>query len=213
MSRSVGRHLPATFLALALLLVGCDGRADNISEHHLPAEARQLEGDLPPTDPLALEPLYGEALAALGVELTARGGLIDRNGTYEVSAEGTHLALYVAPIGERTNDEYVDGIVELAKLLLPDVFDRWPGLETFDICQEAPQDNETAYVSTITQLDLWRSASDTIDWERVELADLLRASEQDDRVVVRVMSDLRMHPRVAEARREARNGDRDGWGS
>ncbi len=218
------RTLAATCMMAAALLAGCsDGEAmDDQPEvaDEQPAEdaaadrdPSELDDDLPPADPLALEALYGDELAELGVHLTDRGGLIDRTGGYESSSEGTHLALYVAPIGDRTDDEYVDGIVELARLFLPDVFDRWPGLETFDVCQELPEDEETGYVSTVTQIDIGRSAAADLDWDTVELADLVRASEVDETFALRVMGDLQMHPKVIEAQRTAGNGGRDGWGS
>lgn len=173
-----------------------------------------LDGDLPPIDPLALEPLYGEPLAAAGVELTDRGGLIDRTEGYEVSAEGTHLALYVSPIGDRSDEEYVDGIVELARVFLMDVFERWPTLESFDICQELSEDQvEDDYVRPVTQIDISREAASVIDWEHATLVDLYTAAAEDDEVTVRAIGELQSHPRLVEARREAGGEERSGWGS
>ena len=174
--------------------------AEAADDRPLPDE---LEGELPPVDPLALEPLYGDALAALGVELTDRGGLIDRSDGYEVSEDGTHLALYVAPIGDRSDDEYVDGIVELAQLFLPEVFERWPGLETFDVCQELPEDEETGHVSTVTQIDLARDVARTIDWATVDLVDLLQVDRTSETFALRIYGDLARHDRVAAAQDEA----------
>ncbi len=172
-----------------------------------PADAtagRDLEGDLPPVDPLALEPLYGDALAELGVELTDRGGLLDRSDGYEVSADGTHLALYVSPLDERTDDEYLDGIVDLARVFLLDVFERWPALESFDVCQELPDDDvEDGYVPTVTQIDLPREVAETIDWPTVDLIDLLEADRTYDDTSVLILGELAQNERAVEAREEA----------
>lgn len=164
-----------------------------------------LDGDLPPTDALALGPLYGAALEDHGVELTDRGGLIDRTDGYEVSPDGTHLALYVSPVGERSDEQYLDGIVELAQVFLPEVFDRWPGLESFDICQEAsPEQVEEGYSPIVTQIDISREAAATIDWTDASLADLYASELTDDGFSMTVFGDLRDHDRVLTARSEAR---------
>lgn len=164
-----------------------------------------LDGDLPPTDALALVPLYGPLLEDHGVELTDRGGLIDRSDGYEVSPDGTHLALYVSPVGERTDEQYLDGIVELAQVFLPEVFDRWPELESFDICQEVPPDQvEEGYTPTVTQIDISREAAATIDWPDASLADLYASELTDDSFSMTVFGDLQDHDRVRTARSEAR---------
>ena len=128
----------------------------------------ELDGELPPPSALDLEPLYGEALAAAGMQLTDRGGTIDRSGGgYVASPEGTHLALYVEPIDPaRTAQEYIDGILDVA-LVFSDIYDRWPGLESYDVCQEPADPDGTLGPEPlpVTQIELTRAESEAIDWE------------------------------------------------
>ena len=133
---------------------------------------------LPPARALDLEPLYGEALASLGMQLTDRGGTIDRaDGGYEASPTGRHLALYVEPIDDRTIDEYFDGILDVA-LVFSDVYDRWPDLESYDVCQEPtdPDGTQGPEPLPVTQIELSRAQSDAIDWDTATVEDLVRAS-------------------------------------
>jgi len=137
--------------------------------------------DLPPAGALELEPLYGPALAELGLRLTDRGGLIDRTGGgYEPSATGRHLALYVEPIGERTVDEYLDGIADVA-VVFGDVFSRWPGLESYDVCQEPEDDGSEPGTEPlpVTQIELTKQEAAAFDWDTVTVAELVRSSRAE----------------------------------
>lgn len=158
---------------------------------------------LPPAAALDLEATYGDALAELGLRLTDRGGLIDRSGGgYEPSATGTHLALYVEPIDDRTPEEYVEGIASVAAVF-GDVFDRWSGLESYDVCQEpvedAPSDNEPAYDPAeplpVTQIELTRAQAAAFDWDTVTVEELIAASRADPPgLALRVSSSLVRDP-------------------
>ena len=152
------------------------------------------EGALPPAAALELEPIYGAALADLGLQLTDRGGLIDRSGGgYEPSATGTHLALYVEPIGdERTVDEYLDGIRSVAAVF-GDVFERWPGLESYDVCQEPVEDDGDPATEPlpVTQIELTKAEAAAFDWDTVTVVDLFRAAiAEPPGIAVRVSGDL-----------------------
>ena len=81
--------------------------------------------------------VFADDLADLGLRLTDRGGVLERDG-YVASATGTHLALYVAPIGTYSEDDYAAGVLTTARLLGPEIFRRWSALESFDVCQEQP---------------------------------------------------------------------------
>jgi hypothetical protein len=136
---------------------------------------------LPPAAASDLQAIYGEALAEGGVALTDRGGLIDRSGGgYVPSATGDHLALYVTPIGDRTVPEYIDGIVDVA-VVFDDVFERWPGLASFDVCQEPVDDDPEPGREPlpVTQIELTRAEAAAIDWDDVTVVDLVRASQAD----------------------------------
>lgn len=163
------------------------------------------DGSLPPPGALDLEPIYGDTLAALGLKLTDRGGLIDRTGGgYAASAKGTHLALYVEPIGERTTPQYIDGIRTVAAVF-GDVFDRWSGLVSYDVCQEPlgdPADGNEPL--PVTQIELTRDEAAAFDWDTVTVIDLVRASlARPPGLALRVSSDLAADPAyqaiVAEA--------------
>jgi hypothetical protein len=137
--------------------------------------------ELPPPGALELESMYGPALAEVGLRLTDRGGLIDRTGGgYEPSATGRHLALYVEPTEARTAQQYVDGIRDVA-VVFADVFERWPGLESYDVCQEPEADDSEPGTEPlpVTQIELTRSEAAAIDWATVTVAELVRSSRAE----------------------------------
>ncbi len=110
-----------------------------------PTTTNGLDGELPPVEATDLEPLLGPRLAELGLVLTNRGGLIDtRNGQYLQSPNGNHVALYVEPVGDYTNDQFIDGIYEVTLLSAPTIFERWPAIESYDICQEPRAEDDPA---------------------------------------------------------------------
>ena len=114
------------------------------------------------------------------------------------SPTGRHLALYVEPIDpERSMQEYYDGILDVA-LVFSDVYDRWPLLETYDVCQE-PADPDGAQGDEplpVTQIELTRAESDAIDWDSVTVEDLVRAAE-DDQLNLRVSREMAAFPKYA----------------
>lgn len=165
-------------------LAACGGDGDKGADEDLdPSELTtttqaEPEGALPPPGALDLEPIYIDQLADLGLRLTDRGGLIDRSGGgYEPSPTGRHLALYVEPVEERTNAEYVEGIRDVG-VIFADVFERWPGLESYDVCQE-PFDAEVSNGEEplpVTQIELTKPQAEAIDWEAMSVTDVVRAS-------------------------------------
>jgi hypothetical protein len=133
---------------------------------------------LPPNDFEELADIFDPDLEPLGLKLT-RGALIDtREGGYRPSDAGRHLAVYVAPTGEYTPAEYAGGIVPSAQVFLPEVFERWDELETFDVCQEPlPGTDDRKEPPPVTQLFLSRAEARDVDWNNVTLADLLAAKQ------------------------------------
>jgi hypothetical protein len=152
------------------------------------------DGSLPPVGASDLEPIYGDALAELGLKLTDRGGLIDRSGGgYVQSAEGDHLALYVEPIDDRTTPQYIDGIRSVAAVF-GDVFDRWSGLASYDVCQE-PVGGIDPEPLPVTQIELTRAEAAAFDWDTVTVVDLVRASLAEPQgLALRVSSELAIDP-------------------
>lgn len=201
------RRSQAIGATLVLALAACGGSDDAAVPSTIdPASVTttRADGALPPAAALDLEDLYSDALAELGLRLTNRGGLIDRSdGGYESSPTGTHLALYVEPIGERTPAEYVDGIASVA-VVFGDVFERWSGLESYDVCQEpvedaSPSENDPPYDESeplpVTQIEMTRAQAAAFDWSSVTVADLVQAWRADPPGLgLRVSSSLTRDP-------------------
>jgi hypothetical protein len=136
------------------------------------------ERSLPPNDFEQLADIFDAELKPLGLKLT-RGALIDTsNGRYRPSDTGRHLAVYVEPTGEYTTADYAEGIVPSAQVFLPEVFERWDELETFDVCQEPlPGVDDRREPPPVTQLFLSRAEARDLDWKTVTLAELLAAEQ------------------------------------
>ena len=129
-------------------------------------------GALPPHEYADLQPLLEPLVTPLGFTMT-RASLVEL-GTYEVSAEGRHLAIYLEPLEAHTPDQVAAALTTLAAVLVPEVFDRWSGLLSFDFCQEPYTVDGSTPVSE-TLLDVTREVADTIDWDVVTLAELIAA--------------------------------------
>lgn len=162
-----GRPFLLVLLLVAAAFAGAACDSDGTEEH-----------SLPPNDFEQLADIFDAKLEPLGLKLT-RGALIDtRHGRYRPSDTGRHLAVYVEPTGEYTPAEYAEGIVPSAQVFLPEVFERWDQLETFDVCQEPlPGVDDRKEPPPVTQLFLSRAESRDVDWTGVTLADLLTARE------------------------------------
>ena len=160
---------------------------------------------LPPQDLSSIRKVYDEALATMGLTLT-RGALIDlTGGRYEPSPDGRHLALYVEPIDGRTDEEYAEAAWTLSALITPDVFARWSGLDSYDICQEPLAEvDPSPEPNPVTQLNLTRAAADTVDWTNGSLTDLLVAARQSTDLRMYVNREIRETPIYRAANDEAR---------
>jgi len=163
--RGTPRLLFAMLLLGLVAVLGVGGRR--------PAEA--APSNLPPSQEAALERLFREDVAPLGLRVSR--GMLQNLDTYERDPQGTHLALYVAPIdGDYTSAIYVKNFTKLARMFVPAVFNRWKGLKSFDICQE-PFNDPRATPPPVTQIFLTRDALDRVgNWRRAKLPELLAAS-------------------------------------
>jgi hypothetical protein len=140
-----------------------------------------FEGDgaeYPPPDFDGLAAFFDPLVAPLGYRV-GRGVLIER-ATYRETPEGDHLALYLEPFGPRTPDDYALEFLPIATLFVPAVFMAWPGLASFDICQEQFDWVGDTPPPGITVFDITREAAAAIDWSTVDLAALLAADESLD---------------------------------
>lgn len=157
---------------------------------------------LPPVSVAEVAPLYEDALADLGLHLTGRGGLVDTSQGYETSPEGTHLALYAAPVDDQDLDAYLDDLVPVTAMFAQDVFDRWPGLRSFDVClEEFVADGPLG--QTLIQVKLTRELAAGVDWDSVTLEHLAALAEDDEGSHVQMTGVLRRH----------RSDEQGGWGS
>ena len=162
----------------------------------------QPQAELPPAAPADIAPLFAEDLEELAVEVTDRGGLIDRTEGYERSPEGTHLALYLEPLEEPSADVYVDGILTLTQVFA-DAFERWPGLQSLDVCQERHRDDARRDRQLIvTQVELTRDVWAQLDWDTVTLVELTQALEDDEGSFLRLSNELATHPDIQRVREE-----------
>lgn len=161
----MSRRLGTAVILLALAASACSGQAGTSTQPAL----------LPPHERDDLAALFDPLVEALGYRVT-RASLIDRT-TYQVDAEGGHLALYVAPLADISADQFAAAFPSLVAVFLPFVFDRWPELHSFDVCQE-PFDSTEGTPPSLTIIDLTRQAATTVDWDQLDLAGLIDLDQQ-----------------------------------
>jgi hypothetical protein len=130
------------------------------------------EQALPPNDKAAIERVFAAQLERLGVRLT-RGAVVDPK-TGNPSDKGTHLAVYVEPTGAFTPDDYARATVPTLRTFIPIAFERWRGLESFDVCQEPlPALDTRPEPPPETKVDVTKEASAKVEWNDIDLAGLL----------------------------------------
>jgi hypothetical protein len=94
--------------------------------------------------------------------------------TYRVSPNGRHLAVYVQPTGTYNATNYLDNLGRVAAIFIPAVFDRWTGVQSFDVCQEPlPTIDASPEPPPVTELTVTRSGAHHIRWRGITLADLI----------------------------------------
>jgi hypothetical protein len=158
--------------ALMLIATACSS-PEALLEPDPPARST-----LPPNDRDRLAEMFDDELEGFGLRLT-RGALIDLSGDgYEPSDTGTHLALYVEPASDHySGPDYLENLVSVTKVFVPQVFDRWTGLKSFDVCQEPPAAiDANDEPSPETQINVSRVQSDAMDWAAADNVDLLAAA-------------------------------------
>jgi hypothetical protein len=156
----------ATVMVAIAITAACAGSDSN--------EARRK---LPRNDKAAIEKVFESRLDRLGLRLT-RGALIDRKNN-KPSATGTHLAVYVEPTGSYTPDDYARRVVAVTRVFAPLSFDRWRGLQSFDVCQEPlPSVDTRAEPPPKTKVEMTRDAARKVRWQDLDLATLLADAER-----------------------------------
>lgn len=172
-TRPGGRRAIWLLLAVVLALgAACGG--DEPERSGASADASPDE-PLPPNDLEALAAIYDPLVEPYGVRIT-RAALIDRDEGYLESDTGTHLALYVEPVDDEayTTAAYVEGMYEITELTANHAFGTWPSLESYDICQEPWQSEDSGLTPfPVTQIDLTRQSAEDFEWESSDLPGLL----------------------------------------
>ncbi len=160
------RRLAAVLVLLAVVANACTGQAETTMQPAL----------LPPHERDDLAALFDPLVEPLGYRVT-RASLIDRS-TYQVDAEGGHLALYVAPLTDISADQFAAAFPSLISVFLPFVFDQWPELHSFDVCQE-PFNSPDETPPSLTIIDLTRQAATTVEWDQLDLAAVINLNEKE----------------------------------
>jgi hypothetical protein len=138
------------------------------------ASAGDDASSLPPSSRKALVAIFDKQMKPFGLRVT-RAALVTPE--QERDPKGTHLAIYVEPTGQFTPEDYVDGAVDVTKVFLPYVFDRWKGLKSFDVCQEPrPAVDPGLTPAPETQVFATRAGSKLVDWSTVDLATMIEQS-------------------------------------
>ena len=183
---------------LAGLAAACFGGRPSATPALPPSSVPAVDLSLPPADLPGLAPLIDPLVRPLELRL-ARGALVDRT-TGAPGGGARHLAVYVEPVRAFTDAEFVQAIVPLARTLTPFLFRQWPGLESYDVCQEpSPGVDDRPEPETQTVLDVSRAYAETVDWERVLLQDLV-ADTRSRRPGIIVAVASRLVPALEAAR-------------
>ena len=130
---------------------------------------------LPPHERDDLAALFDPMVSPLGYKVT-RGSLIERS-TYEVDADGGHLAIYLAPTADISTDQFANDFVAIVGTFLPFVFEQWPSLNSFDVCQE-PFESSDETPPSLTIIDLTRDAAAEVAWAELDLAGIIALNER-----------------------------------
>jgi hypothetical protein len=156
--------------------------------------------DYPPGDAAGIAALIDPLVADLGLRFTY-GSLIDRTArpTFEASATGDHFAVYVEPVADYTDAEYIENTWVLAERLTPFLFATYPGLASYDVCQEPrPAENDEAVPPPVTQLDIFRGPASEIDWENGSLATLIASNRDEPSTTLRIEARLQQLPEFVD---------------
>ncbi len=143
---------------------------------------------LPPAGREAIAAPFAAELERLDLRVT-RAAVVDRE-TGRPGPNATHLAVYVEPTRSYTPDDFATGIATATRVFLPVAFDRWPGLTSFDVCQEPiPGVDDRKVPSPKTQIDISREVAATVDWDAADLQSLLALATSDDDDTFTVFAD------------------------
>jgi hypothetical protein len=162
---------------VALLLVACsdDPAADATPTSGPPVTAA---GPPPTTRDGAPPRAFNDLLAIFQPTLDGLGLQLTRAAVNDFEP-GPHLALYVVPksADDANAQAYLDRVIPLVAALEPLLFDAYPALHSFDICQEPLQaaGRPVDFPPPETLLLMDESQLDAVDWTTATIADVLAA--------------------------------------
>jgi hypothetical protein len=144
-------------------------------------EPTQIE---PPEDFAALDALFGPALEEVGLDLT--------RASVAQFETGPHIALYGVPAADADADaDYLARLLPSTVASGAIAFDRFPGVASFDICQE-PTGTSSEAPPPVTIVVLTRDQWESVpDWGEAQLVDLLAAATTGNGGHVEVSDDVR----------------------
>lgn len=145
------------------------------------ADPAESATSLPPHERDALAAIFDPLVEPLGYRVT-RAALITRD-TYVVDPAGDHLAIYLSPLDDIGFDRFATDLPAITEVFLPLVFERWPALASFDVCQE-PFASESQTPPSQTIVDLTREAAALVEWNGIDLAGLIDAGATIDGIAV-----------------------------
>lgn len=160
-----------------------------------PGGERSGHREPPPGSKAAIEKEFSPAVERLGLRIT-RAGLARQLGSRDYDPAGRHLAVYVEAVGHVGADVYVANLVPVAQAFLPEVFARFPQIESFDVCQEPPPGvDDRAEPKTWTQVLVTRQQVSAVDYDRLDLGGLIGAAYlPPPRLVLAVVPEVAKSP-------------------
>jgi len=171
--------LPVVGLLILVAACGSSGKdLAEVGEEVAEATATATAEPYPPNDSAALAEIIDPIVEPYGLRFTY-GSLNDTSdGGYEPSDTGNHLALYVEPTGDYSDEDYINGLFTISAAVTPYVFETWEGLTSYDICQEPrPTDDDSAVPPPATQINIERAAAESYDWANGDLESMLVHAE------------------------------------
>jgi len=166
------RLLPSMLAVLAALALAVGpGCASDDDETKPPAP----KADLPPDGTKPIAAIYDARLAPLGWKVQ-RASLEERDQPQPKPPGKRHLAVYLRPTGQPTTKDYLDGLATVSKVFLPQVFEQYPGLQSFDVCLEPTEAQDpSAYPKALTQVHVNRPQAGAVDWRTADAAEVVAA--------------------------------------
>jgi hypothetical protein len=186
--------LPVVVLVLAsVLTAGCR------------SSGRGTDPTLPPDGTKPVARLYDERLAPLGwrVQRSSLEELVVDGGV-PIPPGRLHLAVYLRPLGDPSPAGYVDALASVTRVFAVEVFERYSGLASFDVCLEPTEAQDPdGYPATLTQVTVSRAQASMLDWTTARPADVVAGAERHPNAVgLFVAESLMESPAWAEVRGE-----------